>query len=183
MAIGGNAARIIKTLFAETTFGSLWYSGAITSTMRWLESLAVGVYVFDLTNSPIMVAVFLFLRWAPLVLFGAWVGVIADRISRKAILFGGLVTMFVVSLGLGFLTVLGLVELWHIGIGAFISGVFTSTDYSTRRAMIGEAAVNAADCRIRVRRRWTLRVNMLISILRWKNAARSLCPHALSTAA
>ena len=77
MAIGGNAARIIKTLFAETTFGSLWYSGAITSTMRWLESLAVGVYVFDLTNSPIMVAVFLFLRWAPLVLFGAWVGVIA----------------------------------------------------------------------------------------------------------
>ena len=140
MAIGGNAARIIKTLFAETTFGSLWYSGAITSTMRWLESLAVGVYVFDLTNSPIMVAVFLFLRWAPLVLFGAWVGVIADRISRKAILFGGLVTMFVVSLGLGFLTVLGLVELWHIGNGAFISGVFTSTDYSTRRAMIGEAA-------------------------------------------
>tara|TARA_B100000676_G_C18087447_1_gene856285 strand:+ start:204 stop:1451 length:1248 start_codon:yes stop_codon:yes gene_type:complete len=140
VAIGGNAARIIKTLFAETTFGSLWYSGAITSTMRWLESLAVGVYVFDRTNSPIMVAVFLFLRWAPLVLFGAWVGVIADRISRKAILFGGLVTMFVVSLGLGFLTVLGLVELWHIGIGAFISGVFTSTDYSTRRAMIGEAA-------------------------------------------
>ena len=140
MAIGGNAARIIKTLFAETTFGSLWYSGAITSTMRWLESLAVGVYVFDLTNSPIMVAVFLFLRWAPLVLFGAWVGVIADRISRKAILFGGLITMFVVSLGLGFLTVLGLVELWHIGVGAFISGVFTSTDYSTRRAMIGEAA-------------------------------------------
>ena len=113
MAIGGNAARIIKTLFAETTFGSLWYSGAITSTMRWLESLAVGVYVFDLTNSPIMVAVFLFLRWAPLVLFGAWVGVIADRISRKAILFGGLVTMFVVSLGLGFLTGFGLVGLWH----------------------------------------------------------------------
>ena len=49
--------------------------------MRWLESLAVGVYVFDLTNSPIMVAVFLFLRWAPLVLFGAWVGVIADRMK------------------------------------------------------------------------------------------------------
>lgn len=108
--------------------------------MRWLESLAVGVYVFDLTDSPIMVAAFLFLRWAPLVLFGAWIGVIADRVSRKAILFGGLLTMFAVSLVLGLLTVFDLVELWHIGVGAFISGVFTSTDYATRRAMIGEAA-------------------------------------------
>ena len=139
MAEGGDAARTVKVLFTETSFGSL-FLGAITSKMRWLESLAVGVYVFDLTDSPIMVAAFLFYALGAACLVGAWIGVIADRVSRKAILFGGLLTMFAVSLVLGLLTVFDLVELWHIGVGAFISGVFTSTDYSTRRAMIGEAA-------------------------------------------
>lgn len=129
-----------RALFRETTFGRLWYAGAVTSTMRWLESLAVGVFVFDLTDSAIMVAIFLFLRWAPLVLFGAWVGVIADRIDRRVILLGGLITMSGVSLLLGILAAIDAIALWHIGIAAFLSGIFTSTDYSTRRAMIGEAA-------------------------------------------
>lgn len=131
---------VAATLFRETAFGRLWFAGAIGSTMRWLESLAVGVYVFDLTGSPVTVALFLFLRWAPLVLFGAWIGVVADRVSRKAILLGGLVVMAAVSGVLGLLTVTGMVALWHIGVAAFLGGTFTSTDYSTRRAMIGEAA-------------------------------------------
>lgn len=135
-----SAGSVTRELFRETSFGRLWYAGAVASTMRWLESLAVGVFVFDLTDSPIMVAVFLFLRWAPLVLFGAWVGVIADRVSRKGILLGGLIAMSVLSAILGVLTLTGSVALWHIGLAAFISGMFTSTDYSTRRAMIGEAA-------------------------------------------
>lgn len=128
------------TLFRETAFGRLWLAGAVGSTMRWLESLAVGVYVFDLTGSPVAVAFFLFLRWAPLVLFGAWIGVVADRLSRKAILLSGLVAMCLVSGALGLLTVTDTVALWHIGLAAFLGGTFTSTDYSTRRAMIGEAA-------------------------------------------
>jgi MFS family permease len=134
------AGAVARALFHETSFGRLWYAGAVTSTMRWLESLAVGVFVFDLTNSPIMVAVFLFLRWAPLVLFGAWIGVIADRVSRKGILLGGLVAMCFVSGLLAVLMMTDSVALWHIGLAAFLSGTFTSTDYSTRRAMIGEAS-------------------------------------------
>ena len=134
------AGAVTAVLFRETSFGRLWFAGAVTSTLRWLESLAVGVYVFDRTDSAIMVAVFLFLRWAPLVLFGAWVGVVADRVSRKGILLGGLIAMAAISGVLGVLVVTETAELWHIGLAAFLSGTFTSTDYSTRRAMIGEAA-------------------------------------------
>lgn len=131
---------VARALFRETAFGRLWLSGVVGSTMRWLESLAVGVYVFDLTNSPVMVAFFLFLRWVPLVLFGAWFGVIADRVSRKTILLIGLAVMSGVSGILWVLAATGTVALWHIGLAAFLGGTFTSTDYSTRRAMIGEAA-------------------------------------------
>ena len=133
-------AAVVRALFLETTFGRLWYAGAVASTMRWLESLAVGVFVFDLTGSAIMVAVFLFLRWAPLVLFGAGFGVIADRISRKSIQFVGLAAMSATSAILGVLIICEAASMWHIGAGAFLSGVFTSTDYSTRRAMVGDAA-------------------------------------------
>ena len=127
-------------LFRETSFGRLWFAGAGASVLRWLESLAVGVYVFDATDSPFLVAIFLFLRWAPLLLLGALIGAIADRVSRKSILLGALAVMTLNAGVLGLLLIFDAAELWHIGLGAFLSGIYTATEFSTRRAMIGETA-------------------------------------------
>ena len=42
-------------LLAERPFLVVWSVGALTGLARWLELLAVGLYVFDRTGSPLLV--------------------------------------------------------------------------------------------------------------------------------
>jgi MFS family permease len=127
-------------LLGDKAFRRLWLCGAINGTMRWLEALAVSVFVFDLTDSSLDVALVLFARWVPLVLFGAWFGVVVDRFDRKIILTVGYIVVALVSTALGVLVVTGAVELWHIALGAFLNGTFAATDYPARRTLVGEVA-------------------------------------------
>ncbi len=127
-------------MFRSGRFVRLWLAGSIGSMMRWFETLAIGVYVYNISDSAFLVAIFLLLRWMPLVLFGIGMGVAADRISRRLMMVVGLSIMSVISATLGTLAASGVLELWHIAAAAFCGGTYTSSDYSTRRALIGEVA-------------------------------------------
>ena len=54
--------------------------------MRWLETVALGFFVYELTGSPFWVAFVGLIRMLPMFVLGAFVGVIADRIDRRLIL-------------------------------------------------------------------------------------------------
>ena len=64
-------------LLRNGNYCRVWIAGAIGGTLRWLETLAISVYVFDLTGSPFMVALMVFARLAPTILFGALIGAVA----------------------------------------------------------------------------------------------------------
>ena len=51
------ASREVVTLLAEPAFRRVWALGVATGIARWLETLAVGVYTYEATNSPFIVAV------------------------------------------------------------------------------------------------------------------------------
>ena len=50
------------SLLQEPGFVRLWVMGAIAGTSRWLEMLVIGVFAFDQTGSPFVVALMLFAR-------------------------------------------------------------------------------------------------------------------------
>ena len=52
----------LRVLLANREFRLLWLIGAASNTLRWLEILAVGVVVFDMTESPFQVAFMVILR-------------------------------------------------------------------------------------------------------------------------
>lgn len=128
------------SLLGHRQFLRIWLIGAVASTIRWLELLAVGVYVFDATGSPFQVAMFTVLRMLPLALFGAFGGALGDRFRRGRLLTIGLIGVCLVSLTLGTLVALGWIELWHLAVGTFLNGVFWVTDFSLRRPMLAEIA-------------------------------------------
>jgi len=128
------------SLLEQPQFLRVWFVGALASTIRWLELLAVGVYVFDATGSPFQVALFTMLRMLPLGLFGAFGGVLGERFNRSHVLMAGLAGMCLISLALGTLVVTGRIELWHIALGTFLNGIFWVTDFSVRRPMLAEIA-------------------------------------------
>ncbi len=133
-----SASRPLGDVLANAMFRRLWLAGALTSAMRWLDLLVLGVFVYDLTGSPAHVAIFFFVRMIPRVLFGVVIGTIADRISRQVMLVVGFLALAAVSVGLGVLILTGRVEYWHLLIGAFVAGIFWSSEFPVRRAMIGD---------------------------------------------
>ena len=84
------------SLLGDSNFRKVWLAGAIYGTVRWPDMLAVGVFTYEVTGSPMLVAVMVFLRLLPLILMGSIVGVVAERFNRRRLLLGGLVLLSVV---------------------------------------------------------------------------------------
>ncbi len=112
--------------------------GATTNVMRWLETVALGFFVYELTGSPFWVAFVGLVRMLPMFVLGAFVGVIADRFDRRLLLMGAMGALAVTYAALAVLAITGLINLWHVLAGAFVAGMVWVTDFPVRRAMIAE---------------------------------------------
>ena len=122
----------------DRRFIAIFLVGTLTSLVRWLEMLVFGVYVFAETGSATMTAAMTLLRLLPLALFGAFGGAVADRLDRRRMMQWGLVAMCILATGLAVLAWSGRLEVWHLGVAAFLGGVFWITDFPVRRALIGD---------------------------------------------
>lgn len=105
--------------------------------MMWLEILVVALLALELTDSPFLVSVTFFLRFLPM-LFGFWLGTVAERFNRKYLMIGGLILQATVSAALAALAAAELIEYWHLAVGTFLIGAVMASEFPVRRAMIGE---------------------------------------------
>jgi len=128
------------TLLRDPRFLRVWVSGGFIGTMRWLEILVIAVYTLEVTGSPLAVALMMLARALPMFLFGAVTGALAERINRRHIMIVVLFSACAVSAGLGALAVSGRIELWHVALGAFLSGAVWTMEFPVRRTMLGEIA-------------------------------------------
>ena len=136
-------ARRRRPLLAEPDFLRLWMAGAFAATARWLEMLAVGIFVFEVTGSAPLVAAMLMLRMLPLGLFGVFGGEIASRFNRKIVLLAMLAGSSVVSATVATLAQLGRLEVWHIGLAAFVAGLAWVFDFPVRRTLLADVVGRA----------------------------------------
>ena len=128
-----------RPLIADANFLRLWFAGAFAATARWLEMLAVGIFVFEVTASAPLVAATLMLRMLPMGLFGVFGGEIASRFDRKRILLATLALTFGVAGVLGSLAYFDRLTVWQVGIGAFIAGLAWVVDFPVRRTLLADA--------------------------------------------
>ena len=112
----------------------------MASTVRWLDILAISVYVLAVSGSAFLVALMFFLRMLPLFLFGALAGAVAETMDRRKLLIVCLSIIASIYAVLSGLAWSGLLELWHLGIGVFIGGLIWALELSVRRTMIAEIA-------------------------------------------
>ena len=116
----------------------LWYVGMIVSTVRWLETVAMGVVVYQQTGSAFVVAMITMLRLLPMGLFGAFLGAFAERFDRRLTLAGVVVLLAATSAVLSVVAWMGTLEVWHLMVASFINGCGWATDNPLRRVMMGE---------------------------------------------
>ncbi len=128
--------RLLRPEFRD--FWRLWSVGLVVFVVRWLETVAVGVVVYQRTNSAFLVAMMTMLRLLPMGLFGAFLGAWAERIERRSTLIGVVLLMGANSAILGVLAYTGELEVWQLALSSFINGLGWATDNPVRRVMIGE---------------------------------------------
>lgn len=117
----------------------LFFGGQLVSLIgTWMQIIAQGWLVFELSNSAVAVGVVTALQFGPMLVGGVWGGLIADRMNKRRIL---LVTqsLFVVEASvLATLVATGVAELWMVYSLAFIYGLIQVVDIPARQAFVTE---------------------------------------------
>lgn len=118
----------------------LYTAGQVVSnTGTWMQRIAQDWLVLDLAHgSGTALGITTGLQFLPMLLFGLWGGVIADRYSKRRVLMLTQVSMGVLALILGLLAISGTAQVWHVYVLAFGLGVATVVDNPTRQTFVVE---------------------------------------------
>jgi MFS family permease len=78
------------------------------------------------------------LQFLPFLLLAPFAGMVADRFSKRYILFSTQTALALSALLLAVLTLTGSVQLWHVYLIAFLQGIATAIDNPARQAFVSE---------------------------------------------
>ena len=117
----------------------LYFAGQLISTTgTWMQSIAQAWLVLQITGSGVALGVTVALQFTPVLLVGAWGGLVADRVDKRRLLVGTQAAAGVLALVLGSVTALGVVQLWMIYVLALGLGAVNALDNPARRAFVVE---------------------------------------------
>ena len=117
----------------------LYFAGQLISTTgTWMQSIAQAWLVLQITGSGVALGITVALQFTPVLLVGAWGGLVADRVNKRRLLIGTQAAAGVLALILGAVTVLGVVQLWMIFVLALGLGAVNAVDNPARRAFVVE---------------------------------------------
>jgi MFS family permease len=117
----------------------LYFAGQLISTTgTWMQSIAQAWLVLQITGSGVALGVTVALQFLPVLLVGAWGGLVADRVDKRRLLVATQAAAGVLALVLGTVTALGVVQLWMIYVLALGLGAVNALDNPARRAFVVE---------------------------------------------
>jgi MFS family permease len=126
-----------------------YFAGQLVSLSgNWTQVVAEMWLILALTGSGLAVGVTSALQFLPLLLFGAWGGLLADRFPKRSLLIVTQTLLALPALGLWALTSAGVVAPWMVFALVFVRGTITAADFPTRQSfaieMVGsDRVVNA----------------------------------------
>ncbi|WP_336210740.1 MFS transporter [Nonomuraea sp. LPB2021202275-12-8] len=113
--------------------------GAVSNVGTWLQRTAQDWLVLELTNgSAAALGMATALQFLPMLLFGMFGGVLADRYPKRPILITAQSLMAALALGIGVLTMTGTAQVWHVYVMAFTLGIISCVEVPTRQAFVVE---------------------------------------------
>ncbi|MDX6622907.1 MAG: hypothetical protein QOE75_839 [Solirubrobacterales bacterium] len=104
----------------------------------WMQNVAAIWVILTLTDSGFAVGLATALQFLPMLLLGAWGGLLADRIPKRRLLLTTQALMMVPALGLLAVTATGVVTPWMVYLGVFGFGLLNAIDNPTRQSFVIE---------------------------------------------
>lgn len=133
---GGIGALVGRTFRSLTirNYRLFFSAQSISWTGTWIQWISQAWLVLRLTHSGFALGLITAFQWLPVLLFGAWGGVLADRFNKRSLLLITNAVAGLLALILGVATVGGAVSLGLIVAIAFVLGIVTAVDNPTRQA-------------------------------------------------
>ena len=117
----------------------LFSMGQIVSLIgSWMQSVALSWLVLDMTKSGTQLGIITAIQFVPILLFGLFGGLLADRLPKRKVLIATTVSSGVISGILAVLVLTGVSQLWMLYVLAVCSGLVGVIDSPTRQAFVGE---------------------------------------------
>jgi MFS family permease len=116
-----------------------YFAGQLVSLSgTWMQTVAAIWLILSLTDSGVAVGLTTALQFLPMLLIGAWGGLLADRIPKRRLLIATQALMAIPALGLFAVTAAGVVAPWMVYLAVFAMGTVNAVDNPARQSFVIE---------------------------------------------
>lgn len=119
-------------------FRLYWIGSLIANTGDWMDQIAIGWLIWELTGSGGYLGLLAFCRAFPILLFTLFGGAVADRFERRRVMQGTQTFAMLLALLLALLVFTDVVRVWHVLAIAALRGVMLSVNLPTRQALLSD---------------------------------------------
>lgn len=130
------AFRRLAEALTVRDFRLLWTGGLMTHISDWMDQVTLAWLVLEITGSPVLVGLLHGCRFLPLLVFGLWGGMLADRFDRKALLIRTQAASLAVTLGLAVVAFQESPNIVLVFVFAIARGALLSFDRPSRHALM-----------------------------------------------
>ena len=117
----------------------LFFTGQLVSQVgNWLTAIALVLLVLHRTGSAVAIGLLTAAQFGPVLVLGAWAGLVADRSNKRRLLLTTQSLEMAQSFGLAILAFWPGAPLWSFYAVAVAGGVMLAFDNPTRRAFVSE---------------------------------------------
>ena len=136
----GMKVRLPSSLRAlrHRNFRLFWTGYMVSLVGTWMQIVARGWLVLELTHSPFWLGMVGFANAVPVLLLSLWAGEVADRVSKRVLVLWTQILSMLATFALAALTLTGLIEVWHVMAISVFMGVLFAFDAPSRQAFTVE---------------------------------------------
>lgn len=116
----------------------LFQGSLVTQIGMWMQQVAFGWLVLEMTNSPFYLGLAGFCRALPMLIISPFGGVLADRLDRRHLLVASQSAIAVLSGVLALMVWLRVAEPWHLLVSSFLLGAAFSMNMPSRQALVSQ---------------------------------------------
>lgn len=119
-------------------FRLFWFGQLISLIGTWMQNMALGWLVLQLTDSAFLLGVVSAMQFLPLLLLSLLAGAVADRLPKRRMLIFTQSGSLVLALILGLLVLFKVVRYWEVLVLATLLGIINAFDTPTRQSFVVE---------------------------------------------
>lgn len=127
--------KVFRALY-NPNYRVFWVGSLLSNIGSWMQTVAQGWLVLQLTNSAFLLGMVGFTGMFPVLVFSLVGGVYADRFDRRRLLVATQTVLMVLALILGVLVSTGAITVWHVLVLSLLSGIANALSMPAYQAMV-----------------------------------------------